>query len=237
MLYTIGIAIVFLLYDCYFNIKHSRLNNQEIDQLNRKLEVQRKKYGSDHKQIAGLIYKLANLHKNEKNHELAKLLYEQALEIYQKNCGVESFEVGKTLNSFAILYKGANWENSDNEAETLFKQSISIHKANANSRYLQVTLKNLGDLYVKLGHHELAELYYLKAIEIFGKKDSYTIRGILQKLCEARLFRRASQLREEYLGRHFVPIIFSYYYRKLKDNPHFVSLFAVFIELLVKSFK
>ena len=146
MLYTIGIAIVFLLYDCYLNIKHSRLNNQEIDQLNRKLEVQRKKDGSDHKQIAGLIYKLANLHKNEKNHELAKLLYEQALEIYQKNCGVESFEVGKTLNSFAILYKGANWENSENEAETLFKQSISTSQSKCKLRISSSYVEKFGRL-------------------------------------------------------------------------------------------
>ena len=129
------------------------------------LDIQRRLYGGDHREIAGAEQGLAAALRTQGKLAEAEPHYRAALEMRQRLFGPEHVDVAQSLNSLALLA-----QNKDDfaTAETLFREALDIRRKLLGVPHPIVAdaLNNLGNLVAMRGNLDESEVLLREALEM-----------------------------------------------------------------------
>jgi len=165
---------------------------------------------------------LANAVAAQGKHAEAEQLFLEAVALSETAHGGSSVEVLSVLGDLRGLYSMADLDSLGeacearmdaitHEVEPIFRRAVEIQESRrpVNGRMLAEKIVELGDLYATRGRWDLAELGYVRALEIqeriLGRDDPVTVET-LARLGEAcwglRKFTRATDIAREVLAHH-----------------------------------
>ncbi|CAF3468047.1 unnamed protein product [Fusarium graminearum] len=129
-----------------------------------------------------------NIYANQGRLDKAEVMYERALQGYEKAWGPEHTSTLDTVNNLGILYKS---QGRLDKAEEMYERALQGYEKALGSpnfeTYLPTlnTLENLGDFYQHIKKPELAKISYSRAHgglrTVFGDKNE-RVQAILKKL-------------------------------------------------------
>ena len=177
------------------------------------LDSLEKKYGPNHRDVAGALNNLAQIYGSQGRDADAEPLLKRAIAILDK-AGLDSVEAAPALNNLAALYQR---QERYADAEPLFKRALAIREKSLGSSHPDVgqSLNNLATLYEKLGRHTESEPLFKRALAIYEKaagSEHPAVATLLNNIgqvekVEARyaeaepLIKRSLAIREKVLGR------------------------------------
>ncbi|ABW32967.1 TPR repeat domain protein (plasmid) [Acaryochloris marina MBIC11017] len=128
----------------------------------------KKRFGTEHPDVATSLNNLALLHYNQGRYSEAKPLYDQALEMRQKLLGSEHPDVAQSLNNLALLF---DRQGRYSEAEPLYVQALEMCQKLLGGEHPDVatSLNNLASLFDRQGRYSEAEPLYDQALEMCQK--------------------------------------------------------------------
>lgn len=132
------------------------------------LQTLEKKFGPAHRDVAGALNNLAEIHGHQGNDAEAEPLLKRAIAILDKAVGLDSSEAAPELNNLAALYQR---QERYAEAEPLFKRALAIREKSLGRDHpdLGQSLNNLATLYEKQGRHDDSEPLFKRALAIYEK--------------------------------------------------------------------
>ncbi|WP_430013370.1 tetratricopeptide repeat protein [Microcystis ichthyoblabe FBCC-A1114] len=132
------------------------------------LEVNRRRLGEEHPDVASSLNNLALLYQSQGKYEQTELLLLQALELCKRLLGENHPNVAYCLNNLAGLYES---QGKYEEAEPLYLQALELFQRLLGENHPNVaySLNNLAGLYESQGKYEEAEPLYLQALELFQR--------------------------------------------------------------------
>ncbi len=149
----------------YFNLK-VKINlleqqgqlDEAIQLTEQSLDLARKIWGNEHKNVATTLNNLALLYNNQGKYNLAEPLYQEALAIYKHLFKRDNPDVATTLNNLASLYDN---QEKYSEAESLHQDALSMRKRLFNRNHPDIvnSLNNLACLYYNQEKYSEAELF------------------------------------------------------------------------------
>ena len=157
-----------------------RISEAEIEtMLKQALEI-RRRLAKDNQQhnphVANTMSKLANFYQDSKRYDEAKVMYEEALEIYQQlakdNPQAYEQEVAYQLNNLAGLYGEIK---QFDESEAMFKEAMKIIRKLAKDNpqvyepKMALTLSNLAELYSLTQRSSEGKTFLREALEIYQR--------------------------------------------------------------------
>lgn len=167
---------------------YGRRDNAQAERLLRgALEINEKKLGKDHPQVADVLSDLANVLQATRQMPEAESRYRRAIEISEARLGEHDPIVATKINDLAELLR-LNWRMD--EAEPLYRRALEINEASFGSkdRKVAMVLNNLGLLMQDIARMQEAEEYTARIQEA----EEY--------------FRRALRIDEEMLGQDHVEV-------------------------------
>jgi CHAT domain-containing protein/tetratricopeptide (TPR) repeat protein len=177
------------------------------------LDSLEKKYGPNHRDVAGALNNLAQIYGSQGRDAEAEPLLKRAIAILDK-AGLNSVEVAPELNNLAALYQR---QERYAEAEPLFKRALAIRERSLGAAHPDVgqSLNNLATLDEKLGRHADSEPLFKRALAIYEKaagpehpavatllNNIGQVEKVEGRYAEAEpLIKRSLAIREKVLGR------------------------------------
>ena len=143
--------------------------------LDRVLDIRRKAYGPEHRDVATSLEDLAGLKRAENKPREAAQLYEQSLAMLEKILGPDSPDLAPDLNNLAAIDELI--PDKQQEAEQFFVRAIALDEKalGPDSPDLATDLNNLGLLYLLTKRYQRAADTLGRALEIrrkaFGDSD------------------------------------------------------------------
>ena len=137
--------------------------------LQKSLEIIRKKYGDNNLPYATSLLNLTEVYRFAQKFNLLEENYKKIVKIYQDNSADNSFPYAGLCNNFGLYYQNVG---NMKAAYDLHLKSLDILKNYDSEEYLleyAVTLSNLFNPCYQLGMKEKAVEYLYKGIEIFEK--------------------------------------------------------------------
>src|SRR5215468_1575001 len=125
----------------------------------RALEIRRRVLGTDHRDVAAAISRLAQLYSDKGEYGKAEPLYERALAIWEKSPGPEHPDFAFGLINFASLYQH---KGDYEKAESLYRRGLAILEKTLGPEHLHLAmaLNDLGAIHSVKGEYEKAEPLY-----------------------------------------------------------------------------
>ena len=137
--------------------------------LQKSLEIIRKKYGDNNLPYATSLLNLTEVYRFAQKFNLLEENYKKIVKIYQDNSADNTFPYAGLCNNFGLYYQNIG---DMKAAYDLHLKSLDVLKNYDSEEYLleyAVTLSNLFNPCYQLGMKEKAVEYLYKAIEIFEK--------------------------------------------------------------------
>jgi len=134
----------------------------------RVLAIREKALGSDHIDVATLLYDLGWIYYKQGRFPEAEQLEKRALAIREKSLGPDHVDVASSLNDLAVVYdEQARYE----EAEPLYKRALAIREKSLGANHIDVawSANNLAYTYVNQGRYSEAEPLYKRSLAIREK--------------------------------------------------------------------
>jgi tetratricopeptide (TPR) repeat protein len=151
-----------------------------IENYENKLEAAVSEFGSGHLETVSAIIYLASQYDHYKRFSDAELLYEQALEIYERELDPDDSRVGSLLYTVAFFYHD---QGIYDKAEPLFQRGLNIHEYSYapgyGSTFLADRIVNFANHYMVQEKYERAEPLLIRAIDMYEAekgKNTYHIR-------------------------------------------------------------
>ena len=177
------------------------------------LDSLEKKYGPNHRDVAGALNNLAQIYGSQGRDAEAEPLLKRAIAILDKG-GLDSVEIAPALNNLAALYQR---QERYADAEPLFKRALAIRERSLGASHPDVgqSLNNLATLYEKLGRHADSEPLFKRALAIYQKAagpEHPAVATLLNNIGQVEkvegryadaepLIKRSLAIREKVLGR------------------------------------
>lgn len=124
-----------------------------------------KKFGENYASLGLLYLNMGAIYYSKTNHDEAELYYNNALRIYNLNFENNHPNISKIYNNLGLLYSRSQ---QFEEALLYYKKSLKIA---TDPDFIIINLRNIAGAYNNLGHYELAETFFQKAIQ--KSKDSH----------------------------------------------------------------
>src|SRR5262245_23614675 len=140
-------------------------NDEALPLAERALEIRERLLGTEHRDVAAAINRLANIYTNRAEYVKAQPLHSRALDIREKTLGKDQPDTAESLNNLAALYYHRG---KYAEAEPLYKRALDIHEKALGKDHPDTaqSLDNLAVLYASQGKYVEAEPLYKRALDI-----------------------------------------------------------------------
>ncbi len=178
--------------------------DEAIQLTEQSLDLARKIWGNEHKNVATTLNNLALLYYKQGKYNLAEPLYQEALAIYKHLFKRDNPDVATTLNNLASLYDN---QEKYSEAESLHQDALSMRKRLFKTDHpdIVISLNNLACLYHNQKKYSEAELFAQEVLAMrkrLFRRDHTDVAtnlnnlvylyGIQGKYSEAELFAQES---------------------------------------------
>jgi CHAT domain-containing protein/Tfp pilus assembly protein PilF len=134
----------------------------------RALEIRQRVLGTNHRDVAAAISRLAQLYWDKGEYGKAEPLYERALAIWEKSPGPEHPDFAFGLVNFANLYQ---YKGDYEKAESLYRRALAILEKTLGPEHLHLALalNDLASIHFQKGEYEKAEPLYERSIAVYEK--------------------------------------------------------------------
>jgi len=149
------------------NLAFEKRRLADVERLYAEAVKEAVKFPDDDPRLAYTYNNYAALCHSQGKYAFAENYYQKALAINEKNCGIDSLEVGQNLHNLAIVYSA---KLRYDEAEPLYQRSIAIKEKHLGAEHkdLLSNLKNYARLLKALKRDEEAERMEERAAAIAG---------------------------------------------------------------------
>jgi len=143
-------------------------NDEAIRLAEQALAIRERILGTDHRDVAAAINKLAVNYWGKGDYTKAEPLYERALAILERVLGPEHPRVAATLDNLAILYDSKGYYE---KAEPLHRRALSIQEKalGPEDPEVAVYINNLAILYTIISDYDKAEPLFRRSLAISEK--------------------------------------------------------------------
>jgi CHAT domain-containing protein/Tfp pilus assembly protein PilF len=188
--------------------------NEALPLAERALEIRERFLGTEHRDVAAAVNRLASIYTDRGEYVKAEPLYRRALAIREKALGKDHPDTAASINDLALLYRA---QGKYVEAEPLYKDALDIYEKALGKDHPNTarSLNNLALLYRAQGKYAEAEPLFRRALHILEKAlgkdhpDTALSLNNLALICSAQgkyaeaesLYKRALDIYEKVLGK------------------------------------